>query len=322
MAQPRLDDMTSTGVKLWSHPSALEHYKAGRGFSPVTTHVSPEGACNLDCPYCSVTKRDVHVTLDPDTIERYLAQLQLRGLKAVILTGGGEPTAYKHINRILDFIRRSGLKVALITNGTLASRVRDWDVFEWVRVSINVFPGWEDKIRIPKIRGRVGLSYCFWRQEDIWSKIIAKADELEAEYIRVLPDCTLPQEELIDWHIKLDESMPKDPRLVHQPKLHATPRSKVCHQSYFRPYLHESGWVYPCDSVVLNDSPGVFLKKYSLCEAKDIGAYLDREIEHSFDPTQDCHGCVFTKTVDMLEDYVSGRIEAQPAEDVADSDFV
>jgi len=305
--------MTSTGMKFWLHPEHMRSYAEGTGNTVITTHISPEGACNLDCSYCSVSKRDLHSRLHLSTATDYLADLCDHGLKAVIFTGGGEPTGYKHFNQLVELAVAMGLKVGLITNGTLAKRVEVWDLFDWVRVSINNFDGWQEKIWIPDIPGRVGLSYCYAVKEDIWSAILRKADQLQAEYIRVLPDCTLPQKDLIAWHKILDKIMPDDPRFIHQPKLHETPSQGKCHQSFFRPYLHESGYVYPCDSVVLNDSPGMFIKKYALCAAEDIGDYLDGKIEQKFDATVDCTGCVFTKTVNMLDHYVKG---------IDDPDFV
>ena len=310
---PTLDNMTSTGSKFWLHPLQMESYRRGGGHTVITTHISPEGACNLDCDYCSVSKRDVHQRLDLGTIKNYLRILGNHGLKAVILTGGGEPTGYKHFNELVEHIYSEGFKVALITNGTLAKRVDVWDYFSWVRVSINNFPSWQEKIWIPDITGRVGLSYCYYTEENIWADIQKKADQLDAEYIRVLPDCTLPQDQLIEWHEKLDKVLPNDERFIHQPKLHETPKTSTCHQSFFRPYLHESGVVYPCDSVVLNDSPGAFKIKYALCESQDIGLYLQRKIPQQFDAMKDCSGCVFTKTINMLEDYVNG---------IQDPDFV
>ena len=32
--------------------------------------------------------------------------------------------------------------------GTLADRVKVWDAFSWVRVSINIFDGWQEKIQM------------------------------------------------------------------------------------------------------------------------------------------------------------------------------
>ena len=43
---------TSTGIKFWRHQEQMLNYKNGNPNSVVSTHISPEGACNLKCPYC------------------------------------------------------------------------------------------------------------------------------------------------------------------------------------------------------------------------------------------------------------------------------
>ena len=106
---------TSTGIKWWRHSSQMFEYKNGGSNTVVSTHISPEGACNLKCPYCSVTYRDVHERIDLDVIKQYVKDLKTKGLKAVILTGGGEPTGYKYFNELVRFIHEEeNLKVALI----------------------------------------------------------------------------------------------------------------------------------------------------------------------------------------------------------------
>ena len=96
---------TSTGIKFWRHQEQMMSYKNGDGRSVVSTHISPEGACNLKCPYCSVTYRDTHSRIDLDVIKDYVTKLKSRGLKAVILTGGGEPTSYKHFNELVQWLK-------------------------------------------------------------------------------------------------------------------------------------------------------------------------------------------------------------------------
>ena len=60
---------TSTGIKWGRHQEALMNYKNGDPNTVISTHISPEGACNLKCPYCSVTYRDTHSRIDMDTIK-------------------------------------------------------------------------------------------------------------------------------------------------------------------------------------------------------------------------------------------------------------
>jgi hypothetical protein len=139
------------------------------------------------------------------------------------------------------------------------------------------------------------------------------ADKIGAEYIRMLPNCLLDQESLIKAHKSLDVTLTEinDPRFFHQFKVHGAPKTSICHQSYFRPYLSEEpfdgepGAVYPCDSVVLNKTFQHFERKYQLCHAKDILKFLDREISQKFDAKSDCEGCVFTSNVNLLDDYVT-----------------
>jgi hypothetical protein len=104
--------------------------------------------------------------------------------------------------------------------------------------------------------------------------------------------------------------------VFHQYKFHESPSTSICHQSYFRPYLSEEpfhttgipGTVYPCDSVVLNSSVTHFAQKYQLCSAGDVLDYIDKKINHKFIPCEDCRGCVFTNNINMLDDWINGKI--------------
>lgn len=320
---------TSTGVKFWRHREAMESYQAGGGRSIISTHVSPEGACNLKCPFCSVTYRDTHARIALPRIQKYLTDLKARGLKAVILTGGGEPTLYPHFNELVRWIHTEGLSVALITNGTMTDRVEAdvWSLFSWVRVSINIFDGWREKIRLDRSlltpNCVVGASFVYSieheaAKEDVpidrlelFRQISKVADRVGATYIRVLPNCLLPQDQLVAEHrsIQAIANALGDERYFHQYKVHGAPEAVVCHQSYFRPYLSEEpfgeggepGTVYPCDSVVLNESSAHFAKRYQLCRAEDVLDYLDGKIATKFTPRKDCSGCVFTSNVEMLD---------------------
>lgn len=324
---------TSTGRKFWFHQEQMDTYATGTGNTAISTHIAPEGACNLSCPYCSVTYRDTHSRIDFYTVLDYILRLKERGLKAVILTGGGEPTAYPDFNRLVRMICLLDLRVALITNGTLAHKVEDdvWGAFDWVRVSINFFENWESRILVPRGKMRsdcvVGLSTVFThkheRPEELrvgWKKIYKKvkllADAMDAQYVRVLPNCLLPQEQLLASHRDLDLALAEveDDRFFQQNKVHRAPVCNTCHQSFFRPYLSEEsnpwdgkpGTVFPCDSVVLNapvkgaEGYGKFMRQYAICRPSEVGNYLDGKIKTSFVPSADCAGCVFTETVEML----------------------
>lgn len=328
---------TSTGIKFWKHQQAMLNYKNDDPNSIVSSHISPEGACNLSCSYCSVTHRDTHSRIDLNVIKDYVIKLQSRGLKAVILTGGGEPLAYPHANELINWLKyERGLDIGLITNGTLTKKLDDNALksFSWVRVSINIFKDWEKRIRLPadKLSPEciVGASMVYTTEHEateenetdrmtIFSKVKAVVDTFGAKYIRILPNCLLDQEHLFLMHRAIDYTLKElgDDRFFHQHKVHGAPSCSTCHQAYFRPYLSEEpfhangipGTVYPCDSVVLNETYQFFAKKYQICHASDILDFLDRKIKMQFDPRKDCKGCVFTDNINLLDRWKTQGIE-------------
>lgn len=303
---------TSTGIKFWKHPEQMNSYRKGTGKTIISTHISPTSICNLSCSYCSVKKRNRNFTIELDIIKDYVTKLKTRGLKAVILTGGGEPTIYPHFNELVRWLKEEQkLDIGLITNGTISEKVNDesWKSFSWIRVSINDFHNWETRIKIPSEKVNkdcvIGASFIYSGQNiETFKKVAKVARSFDAKYIRLLPDCLFSQEGLLKEHKKLEKIIKElnEPLFFHQFKIHGTPKDNICHQSYFRPYLSEvdGGTVYPCDSIVLNDNVENFARKWQLCKAGEVLDYLDGKIKAKFNPQKDCTGCVFTDNVDML----------------------
>ncbi len=320
---------TSTGIKFWKHRESLESYKQGSGRSIISTHISAEGRCNLTCDYCSVSHRTFHSTLELPRIKDYVWKLKSRGLKAVILTGGGEPTIYKHFNEMGEFILDEGLELALISNGTQWKRVSDriLQSLTWLRISMNKFDHWEKRVVVPMDRigpqTTVGMSVCFSgdnKDVEFLQTVGQWAAHHDVAYVRVLPDCMLRQEDLLREHEglrRLFDGMVGGEKFFHQYKIHGAPSQGTCHQSFFRPYLSEEinpdtgkpGTVFPCDSVVLNDQAKKFKHTFALCAPEQILDYLDGKIAQRFDATEHCTGCVFTRNVNMLNNYVAHGVD-------------
>ncbi len=306
---PEENKYTSTGIKFWRHRDAMDAYKRGEPFSIISTHISPEGHCNLSCPYCSVSKRKINERIELDTIKDYVLTLKKYGLQAVILTGGGEPTLYPKFNELVRFLAEEKLSVALITNGTNIGRVEPelWKIFSWVRVSLNFFHGFKDVIKFPKINGVLGASMVYTGQSADELKDLAQFIPPEVTYVRVLPNCLHEQEQLLREHERIEKLLAQvdDKRFFQQFKIHGVPRARICHQAYFRPYLSEvnGGTVFPCDSLVLNEAQAHFNERYAICPANDIEKFLTRKIFMKIDPTRDCQGCVFDANVNLLDDW-------------------
>jgi len=175
-------------------------------------------------------------------------------------------------------------------------------------------------------------SYQMCNRPELLKKVSSLADRLGSQYIRIAPNCLLDDNDLIRHHMSLDAILQTidDSRFFHQYKVHNLPQASVCHQSYFRPYLSEEPWhedgepgsVYPCDSVVLNDTSTFFSTKYQICKPENILDFLDKKINVNFVPNKDCHSCVFANTVNDLNRWVRGEMEIPAIEKIEHAEFI
>ena len=310
----REDLLTSTGKKILRHPEQVKNYFNADPRSIISAHISPEGNCNLNCSYCSVRlrKRKEHINIFK--LENYIDTLVKYGCKAVILTGGGEPTLYPDFDKLMNILSYYNLQVGLITNGTMIKEksIKTYP-FSWVRISVNT----EDKWIVSMMdlsyedfhpNTRVGLSYIYDPENYTFSPqdLINLSGKLHALYIRILPDCQGDNMLLADRYLKLHRWLgdKPDPLFMVQHKIHGAPSSVTCHQAYLRPYLSEihGGTIFPCDSIPLNNSGGKFDMKYAIGPMHQLEDFLTRKIGMNFNPSSECKGCVFTRNINLLQD--------------------
>ncbi len=190
------DTFTSTGAKFFAHQEVMANLRNGKG-QPVVTHVMLTDVCNHTCAFCSVQAR-AGDSLPFDDVLAYLDILRRFGLKAVILSGGGNPILYKcrrtgkNFNDVVDAIHVRGLEIGLITNGMemkeyafnpqhdvplyrlrkdVKLTIREsWrtvrpetlDKLTWVRISMSGLDHDEGEVYVPDIdpaRTTLGFSY-------------------------------------------------------------------------------------------------------------------------------------------------------------------
>lgn len=166
-----LEEFTSTGSKIPWHRDVVDGLRAGRGV-PKVAGIFITDICQHSCAFCSTANRARDV-LPMNKIVRFVEQLQPLGLKAVILSGGGNPILYRDgkndFNALVEYLYGLGLQIGLITNGmpmvvypseldcAKPSR-RSWknvhprtlDMLTWVRISLS---GWDhgEEIEVPDI---------------------------------------------------------------------------------------------------------------------------------------------------------------------------
>ena len=111
-------------------------------YGPLSINLDLTAACNFACPHC-VDSGIINTGeyLSYTDIQSSLKTLKERGLLSVILIGGGEPTLHRDFEDIVRMVKRIGLQVGIVTNGTRLDRVAAVvDLFEpkdWLRLSID-----------------------------------------------------------------------------------------------------------------------------------------------------------------------------------------
>lgn len=372
------DSFTSTGHKFFCHQEAMTKLRNGKG-QPIVTHIMLTDVCNHTCAFCSVQAR-AGDSLDFTVVTSYLDILCEYDLKALILSGGGNPILYKckrtgkNINDVVDAAYARGLDIGLITNGMPLRKfsgawshshktftIREsWgtlrpetlDKLAWVRISMSGLDHEEKEVFVPDIdpaRTTLGFSYVAHdiydepddphhgkvsrpadlisgnpkrparvyfeeRADELTGQIAQYVQTYKPRYVRLLPNCLEPEliacrcKHLEDMARQINFKVNRDVVFV-QYKPPAPP--KACYLGYVHPVLNCDGYVYPCDSCVLNEAAGhSFANPWRICKWNEV-AKLYKEPLHSLikDPAKTCPGCVFTQSNTLLKDVVDRKVE-------------
>lgn len=363
-----VQEFTSTGSKLFWHQEAMVNMRNKKG-QPIVAHILPTDTCQDSCGMCSVmTREGKHLSFAD--INGILDQLCPLGLKAVIISGGGNPILWKcaeskkDFNDLIDEIHGRGLEIGLITNG-LKMKVypggrTSWvtvqpetlDKLTWVRISMSGLDHERRTVEVPDIdksKTTLGFSYIYhdifhapnepnhgkvstlrdfrkhegddavpvveWADDRLpWleGKIRYYVEKHDPTYVRLLSDCLRP--DLIPQrHATLSALANRiDPtRCFSQNKPPRQPHA--CYKGYPHPVINSDGWLFFCDSVVLNTAVGAdaehkFSNKWRVCHWTEISELYSKPMRPGV-PNDICPGCVFNTQTDLIAAIVEDQIE-------------
>lgn len=111
-------------------------------FAPISINLDLTTACNYQCDHCvDLDILNTGIRFDHDKLMASLKLMAERGMKSVIVIGGGEPTLYPKFEEVIRFMKELKLQVAIVSNGTgneKIARVADcMDKHDWVRLSLD-----------------------------------------------------------------------------------------------------------------------------------------------------------------------------------------
>lgn len=158
--------------------------------APISINLDLTTACNYRCDHCIdwdiLNTKNRH---DEETLRSSICTMVERGLRSVILIGGGEPTIYPGFSDFTRFLKDLDLDVAVVSNGSRGDKLLEIaDVLaerDWVRLSLDAgsdelframhkpvkksltldeICAWVPRIKQRNPRFRIGFSYIIvWK---------------------------------------------------------------------------------------------------------------------------------------------------------------
>lgn len=110
--------------------------------APLSINLDLTTACNYACDHCIdwdiLNSKQKH---EDSALRASIERMADRGLRSVILIGGGEPTLYPGFVEFVAFLKQLGLAVAVVTNGSRGDRILKaaphFTAGDWVRLSLD-----------------------------------------------------------------------------------------------------------------------------------------------------------------------------------------
>jgi organic radical activating enzyme len=188
--------------------------------APLSINLDLTTACNFACDHC--VDWDIlnsRISYDDARLRASLEAMTERGLRSVILIGGGEPTVYPRFVDTVRFLKGLGLQVAVVSNGSRNERIHEvvdvLDAQDWVRLSLDAgtdatfqamhkpkkavtleeICGWIPRIRERNPAPRVGFSFVVtWRgaERERGATVVENLHE-------IVPAARLARDSLFDY---------------------------------------------------------------------------------------------------------------------------
>ncbi len=147
---------------------------------------------------------------------------------------------------------------------------------------------------------------------DLTEQISEYVTKCKPRYVRLLPNCLEPS--LIPQRVVQLQDMSDRINALHNQQIafvqNKPPRAPhACYLGYIHPVLNCDGYVYPCDSCVLNEAADhQFANPWRVCHMSEIAQLYERPVKSLIaDPSKTCPGCVFSHSNDLLETVVKGQ---------------
>ena len=134
-----------SNLKIFEHPEKLYSIRKGWVTEPISIRIKPTNRCNNACFYCgyevdnysprSMFRRGDEIPWH--ILQGVIEDIYDMSVKSVILSGGGEPLIYPHIEELIQMILDRNIDLGIITNGLeLKGHIAELlTEAKWIRIS-------------------------------------------------------------------------------------------------------------------------------------------------------------------------------------------
>lgn len=135
------DKFSIDGHKLIYHVHRVSDWLDKKNIYPIYMEISPSGACNHRCIFCSVDFMGYRKKfLDTSILKNRITEMGQLGLKSIMFGGEGEPFLHRDLSDIIVHTKQAGIDVAVTTNGVsmgpdISERILGFT--EWIKISCN-----------------------------------------------------------------------------------------------------------------------------------------------------------------------------------------
>jgi MoaA/NifB/PqqE/SkfB family radical SAM enzyme len=286
-------------VKLLQCDGVVDKYQR---IKPVHIQLNLTNKCNLSCGFCSCQNRSKGTELDFHKAEKIIDMYAKLGCQAVTITGGGEPTLYKNLPKILKLCKQLGLEVGLVTNGINVDNVENLDLLTWIRVSFDDSRHFDHTFKHDLISAVTkyrtvdwSFSYVVTGAHDYGQiiKVIHFANEYCFTHTRLVSDLlNLDNIVNMDRVKKAIEPYVKDDRVIYQGRKSFTGGRKKCLISLLKPVITVEGEIYPCCGTQYAKGSGSYDYDQSMC----MGVWEDADdmyLRQEYFDGSDCDRCYY-----------------------------
>lgn len=250
------EDIFNPQSKLLNHPDRLAEWTKKGDTVPISVEISWSNACNARCPWCFYVNHDTKQKhsaefIDSAVMMRAFDEMHEMGVKAITLTGGGEPTVHPKFEEMVEHAHNLGFRLGIFTNGYKKIQHPEW--FDWIRITVTDLFTVPENATFYAGRTYTGVNFNLCKENETQlENLCLLARDRKAHYFQVRPALAarwdLQKEIKIPDHIKKHET--------ENFKVFLTPYKfedytqphpyTICYGHHFTPFIWHNGDVTVC----------------------------------------------------------------------------